>query len=166
MPTKLPLIIGIFIVFLLAGVFLLMQSNQGLIESAPSQGNESDELQEQPQGSVREEEQPTPEQSTLLITHTENGFMPSALRVEAGTTVTFRNESIAPMWPASAMHPMHTVYPGSSIEKCGASEQPSIFDACAGIASGSEWSFTFSQIGTWRYHDHLQPSHFGTVVVE
>lgn len=98
------------------------------------------------------------------ITYTESGFSPSTLSVSAGTTVKFVNNSSLSVWPASAMHPTHKEYPGSDIVKCVTGEV--IFDACRGIAPGESWSFTFDIKGTWKYHDHLKSSNFGTIVVK
>jgi len=62
------------------------------------------------------------------------------------------------------MHPTHTVYPGSDVKKCGSDE--SIFDACKGLEQGESFSFTFNEIGSWGYHDHLRASTTGKIVVE
>lgn len=101
-----------------------------------------------------------------IITYDDNGFSPSTLTVKAGTKVTFKNNSSGDFWPASAMHPTHEKYPGSSITKCGTSAATTIFDACAGVAQGASWAFTFKEKGSWGYHDHLNASHYGKVVVE
>ncbi len=101
-----------------------------------------------------------------VIEMTANGFTPQTLEISKGDTVTWINKDIGPHWPASAFHPTHTVYPGSSIEKCGTSEQAGIFDACQGILPGENWSFTFNEIGSWGYHDHLDANLFGKVVVK
>ena len=97
---------------------------------------------------------------------TADGFVPAALTVKKGDSVTWVNESGRNVWPASAMHPTHTVYPASGIEKCGTSEAATIFDACSGIPTGNSWSFVFDEVGTWKYHDHLRASVFGSVTVE
>lgn len=95
-----------------------------------------------------------------VVTYTDTGYSPSALKVKVGTTVTFKNESTQAMWTASAMHPTHTVYPttGGCIG--------STFDACKGIQPSENWSFKFDIAGTWKYHNHMNPSHFGAIVVE
>lgn len=95
-----------------------------------------------------------------IVTYTDTGYSPSSIKIKVGTTVTFKNESTQAMWTASAMHPTHTVYPttGGCIG--------STFDACKGIQPGESWSFKFDIAGSWKYHNHLNPSHFGTVVVE
>jgi len=101
-----------------------------------------------------------------IITFTNSGFSPSPLTVKVGDTVKFVNNSDKAFWPASAMHPTHKTYPGSDIEKCDTDERGSIFDACEGIAPGRSWEFTFTEVGEWGYHDHLNAKFFGKVIVE
>lgn len=99
------------------------------------------------------------------VVFTEAGFTPKELAIKKGETVTFVNESAGEVWPASAMHPTHTGYPGSDFKKCGTAEQGTIFDACAGIKPGASWSFTFNEVGAWRYHDHMNAKNTGLVGV-
>lgn len=94
-----------------------------------------------------------------------SAYSPNILTVEAGTTVVFENNSDRNMWPASAIHPTHTLYPGSSIAKCGTEDADSIFDACGAVNPGDSYSFTFDEVGEWKYHDHLRPSANGRIVV-
>ena len=101
-----------------------------------------------------------------MVTYTDEGYSPKELMVKKGDNVTFNNESSHPMWTASAVHPTHTVYPGSSILKCNTPEAGAIFDACSAVEPGKEWSFQFDQIGSWKYHDHLTPTRTGTITVE
>ena len=100
------------------------------------------------------------------VTYTNSGYTPESLIVEAGTTVTFVNESNLPMWVATDVHPVHAQYPGSSISKCDTDEESEIFDACRGLDEGSTYSFEFNEPGSWEYHDHLNPSRTGTIIVE
>lgn len=103
--------------------------------------------------------QPT-QTSGNTVEITSAGFSPNTLTINAGETVIFVNKDLIPHWPASAIHPTHTVYPepGGCIG--------SRFDACHGLSGGEIFSFTFNQKGTWRYHDHLDPSLTGTIVVQ
>lgn len=103
---------------------------------------------------------------TVTVTYTQNGFSPSPVNVRVGDTVRFVNDSGRSFWPASAFHPTHTAYPGSNITKCGTGEESRIFDACKALASGESYSFAFTEIGTWNYHDHMNASRFGSVVVK
>ena len=95
-----------------------------------------------------------------------SGFSPSSLTIHSGDTVKWTNRKTSASWPASAVHPTHKIYPGSDIAKCGTSSASTIFDACRGLANGQSWSFTFTQVGSWNYHDHLNPSAWGTIVVQ
>ena len=76
----------------------------------------------------------------------------------------FVNESGGDMWVASAQHPTHKVYDGTSIsEHCFTSGADASFDQCE---AGNEYSFAFGKTGEWKYHDHVHPSKFGSIVVE
>ena len=101
-----------------------------------------------------------PSANQNVITYTNTGYSPSTLTVQVGTTVTFKNESSMAMWTASASHPTHKVYPTTG--GC----LGSTFDACRGIQPGDSWSFKFDIAGNWKYHDHLKPSFFGTIIVK
>ena len=94
------------------------------------------------------------------IDMTSDGFSPKTVTIKVGQVVTFKNSGTINQWPASAFHPTHGVYPegGGCIS--------SAFDACKGLKPGESWSFTFTKIGSWNYHDHLNPSLVGTVKVE
>ena len=81
------------------------------------------------------------------------GFSPKSIEIKKGETVTWLNEdSAAAHWPASAPHPTHTDYPE--------------FDSKAGIKPGESWSFKFDRVGIWKYHDHVNPTLFGSVTVK
>lgn len=100
------------------------------------------------------------------VTYTNSGYTPQTITIETGTTITFVNQSNTRMWPASDVHPIHAEYPGSNISKCGSDEEGQIFDACSSIESGGSFSFQFNEVGTWTYHDHLNPSRSGTIIVK
>lgn len=106
------------------------------------------------------------ESRTYSIEIKNDGFQPQTLTLNAGDTVTFVNKNTVSHWPASAVHPTHTVYPNSGINKCSTPEKSTIFDACAPLKAGESWSFTFTEKGSWKYHDHLNPGFTGTIVVK
>ena len=101
-----------------------------------------------------------------IVTYTNTGYTPNTLTIKLGETVTWENNSSVNMWPASAMHPSHIVYSGTSISEHCPDTAGTSFDACKGITPGDSWSFIFNKKGSWKYHDHLTPKYFGTVVVE
>ncbi len=57
------------------------------------------------------------------------------------------------------MHPTHTKYPETG--GCIGSK----FDACKGYAPGTNWEFTFNEVGVWGFHDHLYPQFTGKITV-
>lgn len=85
------------------------------------------------------------------VRYTDSGFEPQALTVTKGETVVFINASNGGAWVASNPHPAHTDYPG--------------FDSLQPTAPGSSYSFTFDRIGTWGYHNHINPRHYGSITV-
>jgi len=99
----------------------------------------------------------------VTITYDGKSFSPSSVTVKKGDTVKWVDSS-GTMWVATAPHPAHTGYDGTSRSThcvpgyTGATP----FDECS---PGSSFSFTFDKAGSWPYHDHLNPSAFGTVVV-
>ncbi len=99
------------------------------------------------------------------VTYTGTEYTPKDVTIKKGGTVTWKNGSTGNMWVASAMHPTHTVYSGTSrTEHCASSytgAKP--FDQCKGEAA--DYSFTFDKLGKNGYHDHINASAFGSVTV-
>lgn len=88
---------------------------------------------------------------THVITLTEYGFSPATLTIQKGDTLTFKTTREKTFWPASNLHPTHTIFPE--------------FDPQEPIEPDTSWSFTFNKLGTWKYHDHLAPSFEGSIIV-
>ena len=103
-----------------------------------------------------------PTEHTVEITS--SGFSPKTLKIKKGDTATWINKESS-AWPASAIHPVHSAYPGSGLNKCGTAEETLIFDACKSLEIDESYSFTFNEIGEWKYHNHLKPSNVGTITV-
>ncbi len=90
--------------------------------------------------------------SVKTVTVTSSGFSPAVVTVKVGDTVTFVNNDSGAHWPASNPHPTHTGLSG--------------FDALRGLTAGQSYSFTFTRVGTFGYHDHLNVLLTGMVIVE
>ena len=100
--------------------------------------------------------------ASASVTYSASGFSPQEMTVKKGGTVTWTNTGSGPMWVASAQHPTHTVYSGTTLaQHCGDATDTS-FDQCK---VGSTYSFTFDKAGTWAYHNHSDASKFGRVIV-
>ena len=102
----------------------------------------------------------------ISVTYTDEGFTPKNMTIVKGDTVTFINKSSRDVWPASAMHPTHTVYDGTSLSQHCPDTTATAFDSCESVAPDSSWTFTFTKAGEWTYHDHLNPRNTGKVIVE
>lgn len=158
----------ILVVVIVGGYFLL----KGQEATAPSEetmtSEETGTTEETSEESVPGAPQsPTPQEpTTRVVTYADSGFSPSALNIKSGDTVKFENRSSQNMWTASAVHPTHMLYGGTSLSVHCPAMGLAAFDACAGTPPGGSWSFTFTKAGTWAYHDHLHPSFFGKIIVE
>lgn len=101
---------------------------------------------------------------TATVTYSDSGFSPAAVTIRKGGSVTWINDSSGAMWVASAQHPTHTAYNGTSRQDhCGSAQESTAFDQCRGETG--DWTFTFDKTGTWAYHDHVNASRFGRVEV-
>lgn len=85
------------------------------------------------------------------IRYTNEGYVPANITVKAGTMVMFVNESDQDMWVASNGHPAHLDLP--------------TFDQFEFSAKGSQYVYTFDQVGAWKYHDHIAPIYGGIITV-
>ncbi len=92
-----------------------------------------------------------PDVSVFSVDYDGKAFSPKSLSIKVGDIVFFKNSSTKTFWPASDPHPTHTKYPE--------------FDAKSAIAAGSTFQFKFIKVGTWGYHDHLNPSATGIIIV-
>lgn len=105
-----------------------------------------------------------PKTNSATIRYTNGEYTPDTVHISVGQTVTFVNDDQA-FWPASNLHPTHAAYPGSTITKCSTQERETIFDACEAMGPGATYTFTFTEPGSWRFHDHINPRATGTVIV-
>ncbi|MFA7310143.1 MAG: hypothetical protein WC050_04540 [Candidatus Paceibacterota bacterium] len=101
--------------------------------------------------------------SSAIVTYNGSSFSPATVTIKKGGSVTFTSTA-GNMWVASAAHPAHTGYDGTSrTAHCVAGYTGAApFDQCA---AGTSYTFTFNSSGTWPYHDHINASAFGKVVV-
>ncbi len=88
----------------------------------------------------------------FIIHMSETGYNPENLEIVEGDTVVFENVGKEAHWPASNIHPTHSIYPE--------------FDPQKPIEPGKSWSFTFARAGQWKFHDHLFPQFTGSIVMK
>ncbi len=102
--------------------------------------------------------------TTVTVTFNGTSFSPANVTVAQGGTVTWVSTD-GNIWVASDPHPIHNGYDGTTMQQHCAPRYagPAPFDECAG--GSSPWSFTFTRVGTWGYHDHFSSSVRGSVTV-
>lgn len=102
-----------------------------------------------------------------IVTYTAQGYSPATVTVPVNGAVTFVNESSVDMWVGADEHPTHTEYDGTSrAQHCAETYTgPSPFDSCTRIPPGQSWGFVFTKAGTFDYHDHVDASKRGRIVV-
>lgn len=178
------------IIIIAAGAWFLLQAptaeapvDEAMIENGdaapddPFQTGELTDERDQANGTATGDgtgantDQGTPSQDTedpdtgsteTVVTYTGSGFSPSTVEVSVGDTVVWMNDSGGRMWVASAVHPTHERYGGTTLNEHCSGGSSSTFDQCS---DGSSYSFTFDKAGEWGYHNHLNASHTGTVIV-
>lgn len=90
------------------------------------------------------------EAETATIVFTNDGFTPNTLTVKAGTVVTVKNESSNKVQFSSDDHPTHREDPEINMKT---------------LAPGESGTFTPTKIGTQGFHDHIDDSKVGTLIV-
>lgn len=144
------------LVVVVGGVILLVSRQQAPATPPPPVRTDQPTLPQPPAPRI-EETKPPEKQATeegtmmakeVVVEFSGTGFLPATVTVKKGTTVKFVNKSSTTMWVASAVHPTHQLLPG--------------FDQ---LATGDSYSYTFTKIGSWAYHNHRPLVSGGTVVV-
>ena len=81
-----------------------------------------------------------------------DGFSPDVLTVSVGTTVTWINNDTEAHWIVSDPHPTHSVLPELNSKK--------------GLLLSETYQFIFDKKGNFYYHDELNTTMTGKVVVQ
>src|SRR3989344_5310492 len=154
--TLLFILIGIL---LLGGVFPLAGQQKSSVAPTDQVMEESFEVTEGDEEVMTEDETMEEEEvmeegdleEDMQVSLTDAGFEPQTITVAAGSMVVWVNDTEATGNVSSAVHPTHEEYPPLNLSD---------------FEPGESVSLVFDEPGTYKYHDHLNPSKFGTVVVE
>jgi len=132
------LLIIVVIVVLLGGFFLLVNKIKN------NQVNQNQTTQKQ---------NPTPAKTVegKEVTVTNIGFEPQTINIKAGQRIVWTNKSGGDVTVNSDSHPTHLLWPFLNLGQ---------------FADGSSVSEVFEKAGKYTYHNHLNPSQTGTVIVE
>lgn len=142
------IIIGVIVIALLVGIGFIVSSSKSNTSSNPTLTT-TPQAATEPISQATASSQTTQEQNTITLDS--SGFSPKSLTIKVGDKVTWVNKSGADAAINSSPHPTHTDYP------------PLNLDA---FPNDGTLSLTFDKSGTYKYHNHLNPSQSGTIAVE
>lgn len=158
--NKIIVALVIIVIVIFGGYFLINNGNQ-LAENGQSLNSG------QPVVPGNDTIQPVSEKMvTHEVIYTDTGYSPKELTIKIGDTVVWKNQSSHGMWIGSALHPSHFIYSGTSLDEHCPDPNNTSFDQCTSSGPSTSWSFKFDKKGTWRYHNHVSASDFGTVIVQ
>lgn len=98
-----------------------------------------------------QESQTTSPADAVVVTYNGTTFSPNPVTVKVGQTVEFKNTSSTLVQINSAPHPTHEQFSELNLDS---------------IAAGQSKTTTFSKAGTNRYHNHLNASQHGQIIVQ
>ena len=151
MNSKWIVISAILILILAGGAFFLLSTNKSsnptlttqTVTQAPAQRSENVSPTSAP-----------PTETTIneaQITLTAQGFTPQTITIKKGAKVVWTNKSGVNATVDSAPHPFHTSYSPLNLGNFG---------------DGEKLELVFNEAGTYKYHNHLNSSNQGTIIVE
>lgn len=94
-------------------------------------------------------------QDSVTVTVSDDGFSPSQATVKSGGKITWTNNSKVKVQIASDPHPTHT-----------SNKELSNGEFVIELEPSASTTVTVTKVGTWGYHDHLNPAQRGKVIVK
>lgn len=143
------MILGVLALVVLGGVFLFKKS----MTAKPSVTTENVAPSLKPEVTVSPEASSStkPVASQVEVVLGASGFSPVSVTIKAGSKVVWTNKSGGIATVNSDPHPQHTNDPFLNLGR---------------FADGGTLELVFEKTGIYKYHNHLNASQTGTVVVE
>ena len=136
------------VIALIVVVGFMLVSNKKSSETAPqTQTTEQNPYVTEPTITTQGEEQT----QEAAVTITSSGFEPAITNIKVGEKVVWTNKSGDAATVNSYAHPTHLIYPRLNLND---------------VPVNGSVSLVFDTAGTYKYHDHLNPSRTGTVEVK
>lgn len=145
-------VVVIIVAVILAGIGILISRSSNTVNTTNAYPPSQSTAQQTSSPTSTGQPSSTPvAQAQNTITLTSSGFEPATLTIKAGDKVTWVNKSGSGAAVNSAPHPIHTDYPPLNLGT---------------FPDGGTLSLTFDKVGTYKYHNHLNPSQLGTIIVQ
>ncbi len=139
------LVIGVVVVaVLLLGGYLLMNGSKKPTSSNNSSTNTNTSTNNS-----------TTASDSVTVTYTDSGFTPSSVTLKKGGTLTWKNDASDQVQIGVNPHPVHT---GNRAITNG--------EFTLDLNPGDTKTITINDTGTFGYHDHLDPTISGTIIVQ
>ena len=114
----------------------------------PTESRSAGKVEPTPNPTTIEKQKKGEEVSIFLVP---SGFIPPDVTIKAGARVIWSNQSGIVGNVSSAPHPAHTDHPALNLGDFG---------------PGNSISLTFDTPGTYKYHNHLNPTQAGVITVQ
>ncbi len=147
MKKALMIIVAVIVVG--GGGYLLLHKNND--DSKKQDGGASQVSSNEPAATSTDSKPDNGQPAAATITYSNDGYSPSTVTVKSGDTVVIKNDSSRDMQFDSDPHPAHTNNQELNVGV---------------VAPGESMSFVVKRTGTFGYHNHLNASDTGTIVVQ
>lgn len=153
--SKNPLLWVLLIVIVIVGIYGAFRLYRHFARQVTQPAPETNLTSQTPSASESGRQNGSPSAQTQgqhIVQITAAGFSPAIITIHPGDTVTWVNIDNQQHTVNSDPHPTHTLYPP--------------LNTVGLLNPGEQKSLTFPTSGTFKYHDHLNPSLRGSVVVQ
>lgn len=151
MNSRNTIIAGVVIALILVGGYLGRHQIKSMLGMTP-QPAQVDQIQTPTPETPTSTDSATTPATQNMITITSTGFSPQTITIKAEDSVTWTNSDTSNHTVNSNPHPTHTLYP--------------LLNTIGLMKPGEIKSVTFTTAGTYTYHDHLNSSLTGIVIVQ
>ena len=131
--------------------FALVLSACSLYNKTPSQDQTTEQAQSKTQGQTQQSQ----DESAATITFAGGSVSPATVTIKSGESITWENKGTSAVQVASNPHPTHTD-----------NRELTSGQSTLSLEAGALETVSLTKKGTWGFHDHLNPSVKGTVVVQ
>ena len=149
MKPRWVLVTIILILVISSGAFLFLKKNNQ--SSSPSTAPIQSQNNNQPTSAPTQTSAEEKSMDIVEVMLTQQGYSPKNMTIAKGTKVVFLNQSGENATVDSDPHPFHTIYPPLNL---------------GNFSNGEKLELVFNETGTYNYHNHLNPSDKGTIIVK